>query len=91
MSYRLHPNRVAIGFRLLARNLAIGRQIAEDTQRVPGRPETIREPRAFRAEQVDGLGVFAQRGRLLQLRPLDPGEEQRYHLPWADLDVQVAA
>src|SRR4029453_14013204 len=27
VGYRLHPNRVAIGFRLLARNLAIGLQI----------------------------------------------------------------
>ena len=29
VSYRLHPNRVAIGFRLLARNLAIGLQIRD--------------------------------------------------------------
>src|SRR5262249_15588791 len=43
VSYRLHPNRVAVGFRLLARNLAIGLQIAE----AQGRPDVIREPRAF--------------------------------------------
>ena len=87
VSYRLHPNRVAIGFRLLARNLAIGLQVAE----AQGRPETIREPLAFRAEHVDGLGSFVQRGPLLLLRPLDSAGKQRYHLPWTQLVVQVAA
>lgn len=28
VSYRLHPNRIAVGFRLLARNVAIGLQLA---------------------------------------------------------------
>jgi hypothetical protein len=55
VGHRLHPNRVALGFRLLARNLAIGLQIRD----ADARPETIREPAAFRATQVDGLGVFA--------------------------------
>ena len=87
VSYRLHPNRVGIGFRLLARNLAIGLQITE----AQGRPETIREPLAFRAEHVDGLGSFVQRGPLLLLRPLDSDGEQQYHLPWTQLVVQVAA
>lgn len=87
VSYRLHPNRLAIGFRLLARNLAIGLQIKE----VQGRPETIREPRAFRAEHVDGLGSFLQRGPLLLLAPLHADGAQRYHLPWTQLVVQVAA
>jgi hypothetical protein len=87
VSYRLHPNRIAIGFRLLARNLAIGLQIKE----AQGRPESIREPRAFRAEHVDGLGSFVQRGPLVLLTPLHSDGAQRYHLPWTQLVVQVAA
>ena len=54
VSTRLPPNRVAVGFRLLARTLAIGLQI----QAANGRPAVIREPRAFRTAQVDGLGLF---------------------------------
>jgi hypothetical protein len=87
VSYSLHPNRIAIGFRLLARNLAIGRQIQE----AQGRPESIREPRAFRAEHVDGLGSFVQQGQLLLLRSLRSETQQRYDLPWTKLVVQVAA
>jgi hypothetical protein len=87
VSYRLHPNRVAIGFRFLARNLAIGLQIAE----VQGRPAIIREPRAFRAEHVDGLGSFVQHGRFLLLTPLSPAGEERYQLPWTGHVVHVAA
>lgn len=87
VSYRLHPNRIAIGFRLLARNLAIGLQIAE----AQGRPEVIREPRAFRAEHVDGLGAFIQHGPLLVLTPLHPHGEESYRLPWTGQIVQVAA
>ena len=43
--YRLHPNQVAIGFRLLARNLAIGAQIAA----AQARPDVICEPPRSRA------------------------------------------
>lgn len=78
---------MAIGFRLLARNLAIGLQLKE----AQGRPEIIREPLAFRAEHVDGLGSFDQRGTLLLLAPLDSDGAQRYSLPWTRLVVQVAA
>ena len=49
-SYRLHPNRVALGFRLLARNLAIGLPIAD----AAARPTTIRQPVAFRAAHGEG-------------------------------------
>jgi hypothetical protein len=87
VSYSLHPNRVAIGFRLLARNLAIGLQIRE----AQGRPEIIREPRAFRAEHVDGLGSFIQQGQCLLLRSLRATDQQHYDLPWTNLVVQVAA
>jgi hypothetical protein len=52
VSYRVHPNRIAVGFRLLARNLAIGVQSHE----AQARPAVIREPVAFRATHVDGLG-----------------------------------
>jgi hypothetical protein len=51
VSSRLHPNHVAVGLRLLARNLALGLQIHE----AGARPEVLREPRAFRAAHVEGL------------------------------------
>ena len=41
------------------------------------RPERIREPRAFRASAVEGLGTFAA---------LPP-----QHLPWSGLTVQFVA
>jgi len=87
VSYRLHPNRVAMGFRLLARNLAIGLQI----EQAQGRPETIREPRAFRAEHVDGLGSFRSVGNLILLAQLHPGDQETYQLPWTHCTVQLAA
>jgi hypothetical protein len=68
VGYRLHPNQVAIGFRLLARNLAIGVQI----QAAGARPDVIREPRAFRARQVEGLGTFRLSPEAIELRPLHP-------------------
>ena len=88
VSCRLHPNRVAVGFRLLARNLAIAHQIAA----AGGRPGTIREPAAFRAAHVEGLGTFAHARRTLRLTPhRRPGAPQTYRLPWARLTVRLAA
>jgi hypothetical protein len=87
VSYRLHPNRVAIGFRLLARNLAIGLQIAA----ADGRPAPIREPAAFRAAHVEGLGTFARARRTLLLTPHRPTTRRTYRLPWARLTVRLAA
>jgi hypothetical protein len=87
VGYRLHPNRVAVGFRLLARNLAIGLQIAQ----AGGRPATIREPAAFRAAHVEGLGTFVRAGRTLRLTPLRPTAPQVHRLPWARLTVRLAA
>ena len=88
VSYHLHPNQVAVGFRLLARNLAIGHQIAE----AQARPETIREPRAFRATRVDGLGTFAVEERAIVVTPLRAQPpEPPYLLPWAQRLVRYAA
>lgn len=87
VGYRLHPNRVAIGFRLLARNLAIGRQIAD----AGGRPDVIREPTAFRAAHVDGLGTFVAVRRTIHLTPLRPGPPHRWYLPWTRHSVRLAA
>lgn len=87
VSYRLAPNRVAVGFRLLARNLAIGLQI----QDADGRPAIIREPAACRARQVDGLGTFRQEQQTIWLRPAQPHAPQVYRLPWTDQTVRVAA
>ncbi len=87
VSTRLHPNQVAIGFRLLARNLAIGLQIAD----AQARPAVIREPRAFRAAHVEGLGFFSLAPRILTVVPLQPAPAAVWQLPWADLTVQVAA
>jgi hypothetical protein len=92
VTYRLRPNRVALGFRLLARNLAIGLQIRD----AGARPAVIREPAAFRAAHVDGLGTFARERRTLrvtravaahQVRRRSP---QRLRLPWSRLTVQLA-
>jgi hypothetical protein len=87
VSYRFHPNQVAIGFRLLARNLAIGLQIAD----AQARPAVIREPRAFRAAHVEGLGLFAQDSRTISVVPVQPAARDVWYLPWAHLTVRVAA
>lgn len=87
VGYRLHPNRVAIGFRLLARNLAIGLQIRQ----ADARPERIREPRAFRASAVEGLGTFAIHPHGVVITPLRPALLPPQQLPWSRLTVQYAA
>jgi Transposase DDE domain len=87
VSYRLHPNRVALGFRLLARNLALGCQIAAHG----ARPVHLLEPRAFRAAQVDGLGTFSLQRHTIHLHPLRAGPPQRFRLPWTRRVVQLAA
>ena len=88
VAYTLHPNRVAIGFRLLARNLAVGVQIAA----AGGRPDPVREPAAFRAEHLDGLGTFATARRTVTLAPLRPRPgPTRLRLPWTHRVVVLAA
>ena len=93
VSTRLHPNRVAVGFRLLARNLAIGSQI----QDAGARPTRIREPVAFRATQVEGLGLFCLDERLIALLPYSPlpphspGRVQVWVLPWTRRTVRLVA
>lgn len=88
VGYRLHPNQVAIGFRLLARNLAIGHQI----HTAEARPERIAEPRAFRADRVDGLGTFVVAGGTILLTerqpPADPSPPCQ--LPWTRCTVHYA-
>lgn len=84
---RLHPNRVAVGFRLLARNLAIGVQLHE----AQARPAVIREPYAFRATRVEGLGTFHQARRTLYLTPLAPARPQHWRLPWTRRVVRLVA
>jgi hypothetical protein len=87
VGYRLHPNRIAIGFRLLARNLAIGLQIYD----ADARPPVIREPAAFRAAHVDGLGTFVVAERRILLTRAHPSPDATYRLPWTDCSVQLAA
>jgi hypothetical protein len=87
VGYRLHPNRIAIGFRLLARNLAVGFQMA----RVQGRPEHIREPLAFRAAHVDGLGTFEHVGAVLVLYRAAAERERFYELSWTGCAIRAAA
>jgi Transposase DDE domain len=87
VGYTLHPNRVAIGFRLLARNLAIGLQVRD----ADARPAVIREPAAFRAAHVDGLGTFTLDERAILLsRPL-PGPDATFPLPWTERSVRLVA
>jgi hypothetical protein len=90
VSQRLHPNRVAVGFRLLARHLAIGLQLRD----ADARPAVIREPAAFRAAHVDGLGVFApDEGdpHTLLLHRHDPADPAIYSLPWTQRAVRLVA
>jgi Transposase DDE domain len=88
VSYRLHPNQVAVGFRLLARNLAIGYQI----QQARARPEVIREPRAFRAAQVEGLGTFRLAPPAIVITPLrEVPPDHDCALPWTHCPVRYAA
>jgi IS4 transposase len=84
---RLHPNRVALGFQLLARNLALGFQLAE----AQGQPTVLREPRAFRATHVDGLGLFERQQTTLVLLPLQPVPPQIWALPWTHQLVRLIA
>jgi hypothetical protein len=87
VSPRLHPNRVAVGFRLLARNLALGLQIAE----AGARPAVLHEPRAFRATHVEGLGLFAQEERTIWLLPAQPSAPRTWHVPWTHRTICLAA
>jgi Transposase DDE domain len=88
VSYRLHPNRVAVGLRLLARNLAIGQQVRD----AGARPDPIREPLAFRAAHVEGLGTFVADRQTLVVTPLRiPTDAHTYALPWANCHVRYVA
>ena len=87
VAYRLHPNRVALGFRLLARNLAVGLQVRD----ADGRPDRIREPAAFRAQHVDGLATFALDGPTIRLARPHPDAEATYPLPWTGRTVRLIA
>jgi Transposase DDE domain len=84
---RLPPNRVALGFQLLARNLALGFQLRE----AAGWPAVLREPRAFRATHIEGLGLFARQGLTLVLRPLQPTPPQIWALRWTCQVVRLIA
>jgi hypothetical protein len=87
VSTRLHPNRIAVGFRLLARNLALGLQIHEAGKR----PTALREPRAFRATHVEGLGLFAQQDATIWLLPQQPSDVRTWHVPWTHRTICLAA
>jgi hypothetical protein len=87
VSPRLHPNRIAVGFRLLARNLALGLQIYE----AGARPAVLREPRAFRAAHVEGLGLFVQEERTIWLVPAQPTAPRTWHVPWTHRTICLAA
>ena len=87
VSYRLHPNRVAVGFRLLARTLALGYQLRQQQ----GSPAPLAEPLAFRARCVDGLGTFTLDHPVIQLSGWDGPPLSSCHLPWSGITVLVAA
>ena len=87
ISPRLHPHRIAVGFRLLARHLARGLQIAA----AGARPEVLREPRAFRAAHVEGWGLFVQQERTIWLLPIPPSAPRTWHVPWTHRTSGLAA
>jgi hypothetical protein len=80
VGYWLPPNRVAIGLRLLARNLAIGQQI----RAAGAQPTPIREPLAFRATEVEGLGMYRTAPQTIVVTPRRAAAETHVcPLPWA--------
>jgi hypothetical protein len=87
VSYRLHPNRIAVGFRLLARNLAIGQQLDAATDA----PTVIREPLAFRTTHVDGLGIFTAVRRTVLVLPLHRAFPEKFTLKWTRRVVKLAS
>lgn len=87
VGYRLHPNRVAIGLRLLARNLALGYQIHAAGQR----PARLSEPRAFRVTAVEGLATYVIVDGVIVLTPLEPSDCRVGQLPWTHHMLQHAA
>ncbi len=87
VTYRLAPNTKAIGFRLLARNLALGYQLAA----APAPPATLSEPLAFRATAVDGLGQFYRDQHVVHLFPLHPAAAAQWYLPWTHVTVHRVA
>jgi hypothetical protein len=84
---RLHPHQLAIGFRLLARNLAIGHQM----RAAGARPAVIRAPRACRIVPVDGRGLFHVERRTIHVQPLTPSPTGRVPVPWSRHVVHCAA
>jgi hypothetical protein len=69
------------------RNLAIGLQIHE----AQARPAVIREPLAFRATHVDGLGLFHRHRGTLVVTPLRPTGPAVWVLPWTSQYVRLVA
>lgn len=63
VSYTLHPNRIAIAFRLLARNLQLGYQL----EQAPGEPQPLAEWRRMRALLVEGAGTVHQNGMTIAI------------------------
>lgn len=86
VSCRMPRNHAALGFRLLARNLAIGYQI----RRAGARPAAIREPRAFRAAAVEGLAAFTTEPAAVLVFPVRPAAPAAHTLPWAGVTVRYA-
>jgi len=87
---RLHPNRAAVGLRIVARNAALGLQIDAAGRR----PEHLREAPAFRAAHVEGLGLCSTAGRTVTVTPSAPPPAhapRRIHLPWTRRTVHLAA
>jgi hypothetical protein len=87
VSYRLHPNRIAVGFRLLARSLALGYQLHQQA----GTPAPLAEPLAFRARCVEGLGTFTVDKHVVRLRSWDGPPSSACQLPWTGLTVLPVA
>jgi hypothetical protein len=51
----------------------------------------IREPPAFRALHVEGLGTFVQHQATAGRAPYRSARPQVWELPWTGLTVQIAA
>lgn len=76
---------------LVAENALLRQQLLV-LRRSVKRPDVIREPRAFHATRVEGLGTFSMGQDTIVVTPLRAKPaDQTYPLPWTQQTVHYAA
>ena len=87
VSVSLHRNRVAVLFRLLARNLQLGYQLDQ----AAGTPTPLFEWRRLRALLVEGAGAVTVQGMTIHLTITQPTPPLTLPLRWSGLHAHLAA